>query len=68
VSVDVQAKVHVYEDDASDTWGDSELQVIVESHWNDPDAIVVEIEGKRYTVIAHHLTDAIRAATVRSRR
>lgn len=62
--VDVQAQITVYEDDKSETWGDSALRFIVESHWNDPDAVVIEIEGKRYTVIAGDVRSALDAATV----
>jgi hypothetical protein len=64
VSVDVQAQVQVYEDERSGKWGDSALRIVVESHWSDPDAVVIEIEGRRYTVIARHMRRALDAATV----
>jgi hypothetical protein len=67
VSVDVQVQVQVYEDDKSETWGDSSRRIIVESHWNDRDAVVIEVDGKRYTVMANHVRDALDAATVSRR-
>lgn len=62
--VEVRAEINVYEDAKSETWGDSELRFTVESHWNDPDAVVIEIEGNRYTVIAGDVRRALDAATV----
>jgi hypothetical protein len=67
MSVDVQVQVQVYEDEKSETWGDSTQRIIVESHWNDRDAVVIEIAGKRYTVMANHVRDALDAATVSRR-
>ena len=37
--------------------------LIVESHWNDSDMIVLNIEGKKYTVHALDLSKAISNAT-----
>lgn len=64
VRVEVRTEINVYEDAKSKTWGDSELRLTVGSHWNDPDAVVIEIEGKRYTVIANDVRAALAAATV----
>lgn len=35
----------------------------VHSHWNDPNLVVIEIDGKNVTVVAHEATAAIENAT-----
>lgn len=62
--VEVNAEIKVYEDEKSETWGDSKLRFVIGSHWNDPNAVVIEIEGKQYTVIAQDVRRALDAATV----
>jgi len=36
--------------------------LVVESHWNDQDRVVLVVDGKRYTVIASDLADAAERA------
>lgn len=60
MSPTIRAEINVYEDDEK-PWGESDLHMFIESHWNDPDAAVIEIEGKRYTIIGEHLRKALRA-------
>lgn len=62
--VEVVAQIKVYEDDHSETWGDSEKHLTLKSHWNYPDAVVLIAEGSRYTIIAKDLRAALDAATV----
>ena len=60
--VNVEAKIHVYEIDDEDTPFDVYLGI--NSHWNDPDLVVIVTPAHTYTVSAKALRDAITAATV----
>ena len=56
----VTVRLTVYELDGADHYKPGGL--IVESHWNDQDRVVLVVDGKRYTVIASDLADAAERA------
>ena len=51
---EMQAKVRDYPDD---TGGEAQF-VIVKSHWNMSDRVVIEVGGKRATVLVKDLVEA----------
>jgi hypothetical protein len=58
--IKVQCLVTIYEIDGRDFPGaPEEHQITVRSHWNRDAFIELEIEGKRYTVVASDLEAAI---------
>lgn len=59
--MDVRAEVTVYEHDQSETWGDSDERIILRSHWNDPDAVEIEMAGRRFVVMIEQMQAALRA-------
>ena len=59
----VENQIKIYEiDDKNTNQADSDKCLIVKSHWNYTDRIVVVFEGKEITVIASHLRKAIENA------
>ena len=56
----VTVRVTVYELDGADHYNPGGL--IVESHWNDCNLVVLVVDGKRYPVIASDLADAAKHA------
>ncbi|MBI3938160.1 MAG: hypothetical protein HY323_14375 [Betaproteobacteria bacterium] len=56
----VTVRLTVYELDGTDHYKPGGL--IVESHWNDHDRVVLVVDGKRYTVVASDLADAAERA------
>ena len=56
----VSVRLTVYELDGADHYKPGGL--IVESHWNDHDRVVLVVDGKRYTVVASALADAAERA------
>lgn len=52
--IDVHCNVREYPDEEQPY-----QTLIVRNHWNRKDMVVLEIDGKRYTFIAHHLKKAI---------
>ena len=56
----VTVRLTVYELDGADHYKPGGL--IVESHWNDHDRVVLVVDGKRYTVMAEDLADAAERA------
>jgi hypothetical protein len=56
--------VRVYEIDGKELTGPkNDIRLSVHSHWNERQFIVIEIEGKRYTVVAYDLETAIKNAS-----
>lgn len=58
---DTSATIKVYEIDGSDTKLIDGPTIKVESHWNDGDRITLVVDGKRHTVIADDLEEAMQA-------
>ena len=56
----VTVRLTVYELDGADHYKAGGL--IVESHWNDRNRVVLVVDGKRYTVVASDLADAAERA------
>lgn len=59
----VQSAMNIYEIDGTDTSGLKLPQLLVESHWNRRNLIVLDVGGKRYTVDADDLRAGIQNAT-----
>lgn len=57
-----ETKIDVYEVDGSDTKGIDRPQIKIKNHWNRRNLIVLEIEGKEYTVVASELNKGIENA------
>lgn len=58
--INIKCEVKVYEREYSN---DPEEKVIVESHWNEPDKVVIYINGIGRVVVASDLIIAIKNAT-----
>lgn len=61
--IEVESKVRCYEIDGKDTPMIDTPRIIVRGHWNIDTFVVLEIDGKRYTVSAKDLHAAINNAT-----
>ena len=61
--MNVESKIGIYEVDGSTVEGLGPTQLIVRSHWNDRDSVVLQGEGFSITVVADELTMAIHNAT-----
>jgi hypothetical protein len=59
----VKNELQVYEQDGKEIKGIEYPIVKIESHWNYKDRVVVEIDGKKVTLIADDLRRAIDNAT-----
>lgn len=59
MKVDMKAQVSVYEIDGEEHDTVEGEKLIVRSHWNDDDMVVLEIGGKRLTVVGADLRSAI---------
>ncbi len=57
MSIKVESAVKIYEDDEP-----SDKKIIVSSHWNDNDFVVIKIGKKSATVIASDMIAAIKNA------
>ena len=60
LGIAVRADVREYPDLGQPTSGEA---LVVESHWNFDDRVVLCIGGQRHTYLAAHLIDAIRRAS-----
>lgn len=61
--IKVESQVNVYEIDGKDTGPTIDRPVVrVLSHWNANHLVVLDIDGKRYTVVASNLEAAIKNA------
>ena len=60
LGIAVRADVREYPDDGQPANVDV---LVVESHWNSADCVVLHIGGVRHTYLAAHLIDAIRRAS-----
>ncbi|MBU6232250.1 hypothetical protein KGP36_06470 [Patescibacteria group bacterium] len=65
--MEVQNKIRVYEIDDNDTPIGSDYLMIIRSHWNDEDMVILELpleaKGKSVTVVAKDLRMAMENAT-----
>jgi hypothetical protein len=55
----VNNKVKVYEQDNVQLPVNENVELVVESHWNRDDCVVLIVDGKKYTVIGKDLHAAI---------
>jgi len=60
MSVELKAKVTVYEIDGDDSLGMDRPPVVIRSHWNRGEMVVIEVNGKSVTVVAAQLAEAAR--------
>ena len=61
--IDVSSKLTIYEINGEETKGLNLPTITVSSHWNVRDWVVIEVEGKKFTVVANDLKDAVDNAT-----
>ncbi len=61
--IDVSNKVTIYEIDDIEIGHGKNSELIIESHWNIEDFVVLDFKGKKLTVAADALTTAIENAT-----
>lgn len=59
----VTNEIQIYETDGKDTPVGVKPMLKIHSHWNRQNFVVIEIDGKRITVIASQLEKAIQNAT-----
>lgn len=58
----VRSEMDIYEVDGKDVTEYPPPKLVVESHWNCPDRVVLCIHDERYTVIVRDIEAAIRNA------
>ena len=63
MSIKVESKVTIYEKNGEETSGLVQPTLSVVSHWNLRDMVVIEVDERKYTVVASDLQDAIMNAT-----
>lgn len=67
--IEVTNTMRVYEIDHRDVTGPADQPPFkVHSHWNRSEFVVIEVEGKQYTVVARDLLAAIQNAQNTGRR
>lgn len=65
--IKVNSTLDVYETDGQEVRELNGPKINVGSHWNRPTLVVLEVDGKRYTVSAADLDAAVRNATNNNR-
>ena len=58
----VENNVEVFEVDGKDLPVSDDTEIVVRSHWNRNDLVVLEIKGKRFSVAARDIATAINNA------
>ena len=58
----VHQSIEIYEVDDVDVPTDKEVQMGIHSHWALNDLVILEVEGKKYTVMGETLIIAVRNA------
>ncbi len=61
--IDVLCKVTIYEVDGEESSGSTFPQLLVESHWNRDEMVILTLGKKKVTVLGTDLAAAIRNAT-----
>jgi hypothetical protein len=61
--INVESKVKVYEKDGKDTAIGDDTALVVRSHWNRDEYVVLDFGDKKWTMLAKDLEAAIRNAT-----
>lgn len=59
----VTNEIKIYETNGKDTLVGENPMLKINSHWNRQNCVVIEIDGKRITVVASQLEKAIQNAT-----
>lgn len=57
--IKVISEVDIYEVDGSEVVGLNRPKINVLSHWNRPDLVILEIDGKKSTIVATDMEAAI---------
>ena len=61
--LEVKTKVKVYEKDGKELGVNESDEISVEGHWNRRNFVILNINGKKVTVVADHLNRAVQNAT-----
>lgn len=62
MSINVENRINVYEIDGTETAGKTQQHLVVKSHWNLRNFIVLKWNGKEITVSARQIKQAIENA------
>jgi hypothetical protein len=63
MSIKVENKIYCYEIDGIETKGLDRPEILIKNHWCRSNMVIINIEGKTYTVLAQDLITAINNST-----